>query len=633
MAHRGVSMALRGAAIRARLAASSGTRTGTGLLGLRRLNGAAVPRPATSGGALWRDRSGLGALVTRLPRSAASEWIARGGDGVRIGGLRLYSVPASPEHDEKSKDKSGVAAAEPSRLARMWATVKTEAKHYWASSKALGAEFKIAFGILKAMSRGHTLTRRERRQLVRTGADLIRLIPLVIVIVVPFMELALPALLYLFPNMLPSTFEDKNRAAEATKKQLQARIGLAKFLQAMNVELLADDKIKASDSAAELVREFRARIARGETVDNTMVHKIAQLFGDKLTLQNLNREQLTTLCQYLGVTTYGTTSYLRSRLTKELAALRADDMAIHAEGVSSLSEEELRAAVIARGMRGNGVSVEKLRAQLSSWLDLHLLEEVPASLLLLSRAMLLADKVSPDVQLKATIAALPEAIVEQVRADVKADAAETSKEKDLQERLERVKLESSAAAETSAAAAANATGVDDQKKLVALKATVLALASDSPVGVEKSELESLKSAKEAAAPVVASADRTPVSKVAKKLDAKVDSILGKIEKDIAKVEAELQKELQGKSVKTIDLNADGKISAEELRTAVSKMATPLSESQIEELMRRIDRDRDGEITLDELTAYVDKLLAQPAQPKTQPKSSEPANSFAPPKQA
>ena len=39
-----------------------------------------------------------------------------------------------------------------------------------------------------------------------TAADIFRLVPLIIILVVPFMEFALPVLLRIFPNMLPSTY-------------------------------------------------------------------------------------------------------------------------------------------------------------------------------------------------------------------------------------------------------------------------------------------------------------------------------------------------------------------------------------------------------------------------------------------
>jgi LETM1 and EF-hand domain-containing protein 1, mitochondrial len=38
---------------------------------------------------------------------------------------------------------------------------------------------------------------------------LLRVVPFAVFIVVPFMEFLLPVALKLFPNMLPSTFEDK----------------------------------------------------------------------------------------------------------------------------------------------------------------------------------------------------------------------------------------------------------------------------------------------------------------------------------------------------------------------------------------------------------------------------------------
>jgi hypothetical protein len=49
-------------------------------------------------------------------------------------------------------------------------------------------------------------------QLKRTTQDLLRLVPFAVFIIVPFMELLLPVALKLFPNMLPSTFEDKYAA-------------------------------------------------------------------------------------------------------------------------------------------------------------------------------------------------------------------------------------------------------------------------------------------------------------------------------------------------------------------------------------------------------------------------------------
>ena len=58
--------------------------------------------------------------------------------------------------------------------------------------------------------------RRERKQLTRTTADVFRLVPFIIFLVVPFMEVLLPVALKIFPNMLPSTFEDKLKVSLTT---------------------------------------------------------------------------------------------------------------------------------------------------------------------------------------------------------------------------------------------------------------------------------------------------------------------------------------------------------------------------------------------------------------------------------
>ncbi len=75
------------------------------------------------------------------------------------------------------------------------------------------------------------ICRREKRQLTRTSADIFRLVPLTVFLVVPFMELLLPVVLKLFPNMLPSTFEDKLQKEEKMKKRLTAKLEVARFLQ------------------------------------------------------------------------------------------------------------------------------------------------------------------------------------------------------------------------------------------------------------------------------------------------------------------------------------------------------------------------------------------------------------------
>lgn len=90
---------------------------------------------------------------------------------------------------------------------KTWNSIKEIAHHYWVGSKLLWSEIKIARQIISRVVQGHSMTRRERIQLIRTTTDIFRLVPFAIFVIVPFMELLLPFALKLFPNMLPSTFQ------------------------------------------------------------------------------------------------------------------------------------------------------------------------------------------------------------------------------------------------------------------------------------------------------------------------------------------------------------------------------------------------------------------------------------------
>lgn len=82
-------------------------------------------------------------------------------------------------------------------------------QHYWLGTKLLWADVTISLRLLQKLANGKNLSRRERQQLTRTTADIFRLVPFAVFIIVPFMEFLLPVALKLFPNMLPSTFQDK----------------------------------------------------------------------------------------------------------------------------------------------------------------------------------------------------------------------------------------------------------------------------------------------------------------------------------------------------------------------------------------------------------------------------------------
>ncbi|XP_054630942.1 LETM1 domain-containing protein LETM2, mitochondrial isoform X2 [Dunckerocampus dactyliophorus] len=225
---------------------------------------------------------------------------------------------------------------------------------------------------------------------MRTCADLFRLVPFMVFIIVPFMEFLLPVFLKLFPEMLPSTFETESKKEEKQKKGLAAKLELAKFLQETIAEMARRNKATEDETQRFSTYVQQVRVT-GEQPTTKDIVRFSKLFEDELTLEHLERPQLVALCKLLELQPIGTNNLLRFQLMMQLRTIKSDDEMIAAEGVAAMSVSELQAACRSRGMRSLGLTTDQLRLQLQQWLDLHLNENVPPSLLLLSRAMYLTD--------------------------------------------------------------------------------------------------------------------------------------------------------------------------------------------------------------------------------------------------
>ncbi|XP_061700123.1 mitochondrial proton/calcium exchanger protein isoform X2 [Syngnathoides biaculeatus] len=296
--------------------------------------------------------------------------------------------------------------------------VVDEIKHYYHGFRLLFVDTGIAGRMLWRVLNGHGLSRRERRQFLRTCADVFRLLPFLVFIIVPFMEFLLPVALKLFPNMLPSTFETQSKKEERLKKELRVKLEMAKFLQDTIEEIALRNKAAQGDVAEEFSTFFQKIRNSGERPSNEQILRFSKLFEDELTLDNLTRPQLVALCRLLELQSIGTNNFLRFQLIMKLRNIRADDKLIAEEGVESLNVNEVQAACRVRGMRSLGVTEERLREQLSQWLELHLKQQIPTSLLLLSRAMYLPDTLSPADQLKTTLQTLPDVVTKEAQVMV-----------------------------------------------------------------------------------------------------------------------------------------------------------------------------------------------------------------------
>jgi len=115
-------------------------------------------------------------------------------------------VPANPDGEK------------PGPVARALHGLKEFVHHLKDGSVQLARNVRECKSLLAKTLQGQTLTRRERALLVRTTADLFRLVPFAIIVIIPFAEFALPIILKLFPNLLPSTFTSKSQEVRSVMR-------------------------------------------------------------------------------------------------------------------------------------------------------------------------------------------------------------------------------------------------------------------------------------------------------------------------------------------------------------------------------------------------------------------------------
>ncbi|CAL2275559.1 unnamed protein product [Prunus armeniaca] len=532
-----------------------------------------------------------------------------------------------------------------------WKTeIVSTLQHYWLGFKLLGVDVRICSRLLLKLARGKTLSRREKQQLTRTTADIFRLVPFAVFIVVPFMEFLLPVFLKLFPNMLPSTFQDKLKEEEALKRRLKARIEYAKFLQETAKEMakeVQNSRSGETKQTAEDLDEFLNKVRTGARVSNEEILGFAKLFNDELTLDNISRPRLVNMCKYMNISPYGTDAYLRYMLRKRLHRIKADDKLIQEEGVESLSEEELREDCRERGMLGLR-SVEDMRQQLRDWLDLSLNHSMPSSLLILSRAFIVSGRLDPADAVRATLSSLPDEVVDTVgvtslpsedsvserrrKLDFLQMQEEMMKEEEEKEEEEQARMKEIKASEEDLALKemttptakeaqeqARARTLEKEEKLCEISRALAVLASASSVSrereeflrlvnkeielynsmVEKEGTDGEKDALKAYKAARDESDSTSVEaegdEVSSALINKVDAMLQNLEKEIDDVDAHI-----GDRWQLLDRDFDGKVTPEEVAAAANYLKNTLGKEGVQELIGNLSKDKDGKILVEDI---------------------------------
>nr|XP_014333078.1 PREDICTED: LETM1 domain-containing protein LETM2, mitochondrial isoform X3 [Bos mutus] len=262
----------------------------------------------------------------------------------------LQEVPNKHQQEQTAK-KPQVPSPQPTKEAGMKIKegkrsyrqiIMDELKYYYNGFYLLWIDTKVAARMVWRLLHGQVLTRRERRR------------------------------------------EEKQR------KKMAAKLELAKFLQETITEMAKRNRAQLGDASTQF-SSYVKQVQTGHKPSTKEIVQFSKLFEDQLTLEHLDRPQLVALCKLLELQSFGTNNLLRFQLLMRLKSIKADDEVIAKEGVNALSVSELQAACRARGMLSLGLTEGQLRQQLTEWQDLHLKENVPPSLLLLSRTFYLID--------------------------------------------------------------------------------------------------------------------------------------------------------------------------------------------------------------------------------------------------
>ena len=302
------------------------------------------------------------------------------------------------------------AATTSSKKMTIWEKVKHEAHHYWEGTKLLGLEIKISCRLLLKMNSGYELTRREYRQLQRTTADVLRLFPFAMFVLIPFAELLLPVAIKLFPNLLPSTYESK---VDKEKKLAMLRNTRYKVAQVLtNSKQMVKLPSTLTDEQIADFKDFmkKFRTSKSDEISRQQLLRVAKMFKDDLILDNAPRGTLIALAKYIALRPYGTDQILRYRIRHKMLKIKEDDRLIDEEGVDSLSLLELQQACASRGIHMHNATPGQMRQYLHEWLDMRLHEKIPSTLMILVNAYTYGETesyTSTHEALKAVLSSLP----------------------------------------------------------------------------------------------------------------------------------------------------------------------------------------------------------------------------------
>lgn len=134
-----------------------------------------------------------------------------------------------------------------------WAKIREGFRHHVSIPfKLMRLDLKVARQIWKD-SYGRPFTELEKKKLQAIGADFLRFVPFAFFLAVPALELLLPVYLYMFPNAKPGWFESRQDKDIRSRRKLETRVEMAKYLKAT----LETYELKKSKQATTSLSQFK----------------------------------------------------------------------------------------------------------------------------------------------------------------------------------------------------------------------------------------------------------------------------------------------------------------------------------------------------------------------------------------
>lgn len=354
-----------------------------------------------------------------------------------------------------TKSLAGAFVRNPRIVAQWYQDIRDAVVHFvqWTVTgfRLFGADVRASFYLTKRILRGYPLTVRERQLLVRTTSDCLKLIPFSFFIIVPFAELALPFVLRLFPNMLPSTFFQQKYDNATLARKLKAKEEMAGFWQNVvhqrTKEISESNQHQHADKAREL-KEFQDKLMEGQEYPTLKeILRFSKLFQEEFNLKNMSPRQLSAMSKMLGFPQAKSwwPGHLEVQLRHHVTQLRREDRDYLWEGIENLTKAELIEACQKRAIRFHDMTEEEMRRDLARWLELSANQKnIPTSLLLWIQSFYLRtgshqEEVICQLQLTRATPAVPEADPEEAFSSM----AERQKaySQSAQQRLEEVRTE------------------------------------------------------------------------------------------------------------------------------------------------------------------------------------------------